>query len=162
MNDVREISDLIARMLLSLDRLDWSGVRRAFGERVRVDYTSLSGGTPVEMPADELIAQWRALLPGFDATQHITGPIVVNADHDSIVAETTVRGYHLIRHAAGGSQWMVAGTYTIGVRPAPATWQITSLTLTVAYQDGNGDLPELARRRVVEGTQRSPGRPDRA
>ena len=156
MNDVREISDLIARMLLDIDRLDWAGVRRTFAARVQVDYTSLFNGSPTEQDADELIATWTGLLPGFDATQHLVGPIVVNANNGSITAETSVRGYHVVSGAPGGTVWMVAGVYTFGVTAAPSSWLITSLRLTVSYQEGNPDLVQLAQQRVAAGQLRQP------
>lgn len=155
MNDVREISDLVARLLLAVDRLDWTTVRRSFAERIRVDYTSLFGGAPEEMTADELVQRWQGLLPGFDATQHLTGPIVVNANPSSVTAETSVRGYHYITGASGGNVWMVAGSYLFGVKAAPAAWVITELTLQLAYQEGNLALPEHAQRRVAAGNVRA-------
>jgi hypothetical protein len=164
-------------MLLAIDELDWPGVRRAFADRVRVDYESLSGAAPAEVEADALIESWRGLLPGFDATQHITGPVVVDdTGPDEALARTSVRGYHWI----AGEEWMVAGRYTMTLRrvidlPLRASgsasvhgsdetrrrfgevaesvgvrgdWRIISITLTVARQTGVLSLPDTARERA--------------
>ncbi len=154
MSDTQEISDLIARLLLAVDRLDWAGVRRAFSERVVTDYTSLFGGSVSELSADEVIAGWRQLLPGFDATQHLIGPVVVSANRGTITAETTVRGYHHLREVPGGSTWMVAGIYSFAVTAAADGWQIESMKLSLAYQEGNTALVQLARDRVAAGQTR--------
>src|SRR5690606_34429994 len=76
MNDYIAIQDLITRLLFAVDALDWAGVRAAFADEVEVDYTSLFGGSPERLPADELVTRWQGMLPGFAATQHQTGPIV--------------------------------------------------------------------------------------
>jgi SnoaL-like domain len=70
MTDPDRISDTstLTRMLYAIDRLDWAEVRRCFADQVRIDYTELSGGESETLAADELIARWRGLLPGFDAT----------------------------------------------------------------------------------------------
>jgi hypothetical protein len=68
------------QLLHAVDQLDWAGVRQAFADEVRSDYTSLSGGAPQRGPVDDLIAQWRTLLPGFDATQHLLGAPLVSID----------------------------------------------------------------------------------
>ncbi len=65
-------------VLHAIDRLDWPAVRQSFADRVTVDYRSLNGEPAAEVKAEDLIAGWRALLPGFDATQHLLGPVVVS------------------------------------------------------------------------------------
>jgi hypothetical protein len=138
-------ADVVSRMLLAIDEVDWPGVRSAFADRVRVDYESLSGAAPAEVEADALIESWRELVPGFDATQHHTGPIVVDeTGPDEARARTSVRGYHWI----AGEEWMVAGRYDIVLRRMASAWRIASMTLTVSRQTGVLSLPETARERA--------------
>jgi hypothetical protein len=68
-------TDLIAGWFLEIDRRHWVAVRAALTDEVDTDYSSLFGGTPERIPADDLVARWQSLLPGFDATQHLIGPI---------------------------------------------------------------------------------------
>lgn len=144
-------------MLHAIDRLDWPVVRQPFADRVRVDYSSLSGQPAADVNADDLIRDWGALLPGFDATQHLIGHVLVSRDEQSTIAETHVRGYHHIDGVAGGNTWMVAGHYTLRFVERPGGWSIITLTLTVFYQEGNLALPDLARSRAASrprGTDR--------
>jgi hypothetical protein len=141
-------SDAIASMLLAVDRLDWPAVRQSFADRVMVDYRSLSGAPAAEVNADHLIAGWRAVMPGFDATQHLVGPVVASRDGDATHAETHVRAYHHIAGAEGGNLWMVAGHYSVGLIARDGRWQIIALTLTVFYQEGNLALPRIATARA--------------
>jgi hypothetical protein len=142
-------SDAVASMLHAIDRLDWPAVRQSFADRVAVDYSSLNGEPAAEVKAEDLIAGWGTVLPGFDATQHLLGPVVVSRDGDATRADSHVRAYHHIAAAEGGHTWMVAGRYSVRLVERAGRWQIVALTLTVLYQDGNLALPSVASTRAI-------------
>jgi hypothetical protein len=145
-------ADVLTRMLHAVDALDWDTVRAALADRVRVDYTSLAGGEPETLAAGDLIARWRGLLPGFDATQHLTGPVLLSRDGGpGVRADTHVTGYHRMRRAGAPETWAVHGHYTARV----AEGKITELTLTVFFQDGQLNLPEVATQRAAAGQGRA-------
>ncbi|GAB3945636.1 hypothetical protein GCM10029976_071740 [Kribbella albertanoniae] len=144
-------TDTFTRMLFAVDALDWATIRAAFADNVRVDYTELFGGEAEEISGDELVARWQGLLPGFEATQHLTGPYVVDAEADgAAVLQTHVRGYHYIAGADGGPVWAVNGHYVARFEDG----RISALTLQLFYQEGNTDLPALATTRAVAGRAR--------
>jgi hypothetical protein len=137
-------ADVLTRLLQAVDRLDWAEVKRCLAGEVLVDYTELSGGEPETLTADDLVERWRGLLPGFDATQHMTGPVLVSHDGGGGVrADAHVRGYHRL----GAETWAVHGHYVARLLDG----KIAELTLQVFYQEGNLSLPEEATKRV--GTQ---------
>jgi SnoaL-like domain len=147
-------ADVLPRLLHAIDALDWAAVRATFADEVRVDYTSLSGGEPEILPADDLIARWQGLLPRFDATQHLIGPVVLTGDGGAgMRADTHVRGYHHIEGPDGGETWGVYGHYTARL----ADGKITELTLQVFYQEGNLGLPALATERATTSPRRPAG-----
>ena len=144
-------SDILTRMLQAIDALDWTTVRNAFADEVRADYSSLSGGKPETLPADDLIARWQRLLPGFDATQHLTGPVLLTDDgRDGVRADAHVRAYHHMSEADRGEIWAVHGHYIARL----ANGKITELTLQVFYQEGNLDLPAIAAQRATTPPRR--------
>jgi hypothetical protein len=138
-------------MLHAIDARDWDGVRRAFADRVDIDYRSLFGAPPATVDADPHVAGWRAFGHAFDATQHITGPIVVTPAADGATAHTHIRAYHRM-NGAPGDTWMVAGHYEVRLLQHAGTWTITAITLTVSYQEGNLALPDRARARIESRT----------
>ncbi len=148
----------LTRLLHAVDVQDWAEVRARFADRVRIDYTDLSGGEPETLDADELITRWQALLPGFDATQHMTGPSLVSGDGDGTRVDAHVRGYHHLADAEGGPIWGVHGHYVVRLARVDDGWRITDLTLRVFYQEGNTKLPELATERAAS-SPRPQGRP---
>jgi hypothetical protein len=139
----------MASMLHAIDAVDWPVITQAFATRVVVDYSSLTGQPQATLDREVLIGGWQALLPGFDATQHMLGPIIISREDAIARAEAHVRGYHHIKGAPGGETWMVAGHYTAGLVDQGGQWSIDRLTLTVFYQAGNLSLPDLARARVA-------------
>lgn len=126
----------------AVDRRDWAGTRRRLTDTVAVDYASLFGGSAEQCAADDLLTRWRGLLPGFDATQHLLGPIAVtHADGDRSTMEFNVRAYHKL----GSDVWLVAGRYELNlIRDGDTGWLIAGITLHVLYQDGDTRLVSLA------------------
>jgi uncharacterized protein len=146
-------------LLHGVDTLDWDTVRTCFTPEVATDYTSLWGGEPETLAVDQLVGWWQPFATGFDATQHLTGPIaVVRADGRRATAVTTVRAYHHIAQDEGpAGTWMVAGQYEIALDRGPDGWKVGGVTLTVAYEDGDRALVDVARSR---GEARAGGRFD--
>jgi hypothetical protein len=139
----------ITRMLHALDLRDWQAVRDAFADHVDVDYSSLSGEPAANVHGDTLVGGWRSFVGAFDATQHLTGPCTAVERDGGVLAHTHVRGYHHIAGAAGGAVWIVAGHYVIRLVHRRAGWRVVGLTLKVLYQEGNLELPAIARARAA-------------
>jgi hypothetical protein len=147
MSDTTEIEETAIAMLFAVDRLDWPALRGCFADAVKIDYTKLFGGEPETIAAEVLLDRWRGLLPGFDATQHLTGPVIVSSmTGDRAVAETHVRAYHYIDKMDDGT-WMIAGHYTLQMIRGE-TWVIAGIHLDVYKQEGNTNLPGIAVERV--------------
>jgi hypothetical protein len=101
------IMNVFIGMLHAIDAQDWNAVRAAFADSVTTDYTSLFGGEVETPSADALVDGWAAFLPGFDATQHLAGPLVVQVDGDTASARCAVTATHRIDSA----RWIVGGHY---------------------------------------------------
>ena len=144
LSDRQAISDTISVLLHALDRSDWSGVRSALADQVSTDYTSLFGGSPRTQPAAELIERWRGLLPGFDATQHLTGPIVADVSGDTAHAHCAVTAVHRI----GPDHWTVRGHYDIELVRTDGTWAIGAITFHSVLVLGDEALPQKAQARA--------------
>jgi uncharacterized protein len=149
--DRSDIVNCITVLLQAVDLRDWTAARACLADEVDTDYSSLFGGTPERLRSDALIKRWRDLVPGFDSTQHIAGPVLIyEARGDSAKARTAVRAYHYFAEAPGGSVWIVAGRYEMRLSRLSGEWRISALTLQTAYQDGNLALPGLATKRAQE------------
>ncbi|PZF82041.1 nuclear transport factor 2 family protein [Jiangella anatolica] len=139
------MSDPVTTLLHAVDTLDWDTVEATLAAEVELDYTSLWGGSAETVPGPEVVARWRGLLPGFDATQHLTGPVLV---HPGGRRTTTVRGYHHLADGDSRSTWMVAGWYDIRVDDAG---RVAAITLHTSYEEGDRALVEAATARCAAG-----------
>jgi hypothetical protein len=110
------VSEALARFVLALDDHDWDGVAAALGETVQRDYTSLFGGEPDEIAGPALAAEWRGVLAGLDAHQHLLGPPVVEI-HDGEARAGRPRHGHAC--ARGRPRQPVGGRRHLPVRTAP-------------------------------------------
>lgn len=147
------VADVIASMLHAVDRLDWLAVRAALADSLALDYTSLFGGEPETITAEELVVRWAGLLPGFDATQHLIGPVVTTGAGDEALSTCQVRGHHVVDDDAR-AVWMVAGEYGIAARRSPDGWRIAGITLRVHDEEGDRALTGVATNRVAQGWTR--------
>jgi hypothetical protein len=58
------VTEVITTMFDAVDDLDWDTVRRCCTSVLVMDYTSLWGGEPGQVPIDDLVADWARWQPG--------------------------------------------------------------------------------------------------
>jgi SnoaL-like domain len=82
MDDWNKIADRIGALAVHIDARRWDDLLELFAPEVLADWTSLFGGEPQSLKGEQLIANWRQLLPGFTRTTHLVGPptIVVTGE----------------------------------------------------------------------------------
>jgi hypothetical protein len=59
----------------------------------------------------DMMAGWRVLLPGFDSTQRLTGPILVESKGGTATARCAVTALHRI----GEAFWTMRGHYRMAL-----------------------------------------------
>ena len=138
-----EVADAVARFLLALDDHQWDRVEAVLDESVSRDYTSLFGNEPDAIAGPALAAEWRDLLTGLDAHQHLTGPPVVGVDGDEASADVHVVGTHVLE-GDPGSPWVVGGTYRFALRRRAERWRIAAIKLDTRWQTGDSAILERA------------------
>ena len=131
---------------LAADMRDWPRVREQFADEVFVDYTSLAGGQPARIKADDLVASWRAFLPGFTVTQHLVGSHRVSVDGERASVLSQFIATHRLADATGGELWTLGGHYRHTLHKTGAAWKVDAITMTWTWQSGNTELPKLAAR----------------
>jgi SnoaL-like protein len=134
--------DALRRMLVALDRLEWDKARDCLADQVRVDFGSQSDSEPETIAADDLIARWRGVLPGFDVTQYLASPPAITHDErPGMLVDTDIAGYHHL----GDEFWTVYGHCTARHEDD----KITELTFQMSSRQGNADLPATAAKRAA-------------
>lgn len=127
----------------AVDAKDWDLARSFFADTIDVDFTSLIGGEPANIPSDALIAGWSGNLTAEKESFHLRGNHQVTFPS----AETAMvysHGYAWNRMESGLAQenggealWEVWGTYEHGLARTEDGWQVTSMTFTATAERGN-------------------------
>ncbi|MEU9125486.1 nuclear transport factor 2 family protein [Streptomyces sp. NPDC048506] len=147
LRDRLDIIEVCTRMCWHTDKREWDLLRSAvFAEKVQVDYTSLNGGEPAEVAADELVGAWRSLLSRLTSTQHLLTNHLVHTSGDTAVATADFQATHLLPNALGGPLWTLGGHYRFTLRRTASGWRIDGLTMTTDWATGNRQIMERTTR----------------
>ena len=137
--DVEAVRSTVLSVTHHIDHKRWDELRTLFAPEVSTDYTSLFGGAPQTQSGRALVDGWRGTL-GRVTTQHLLGPIAVEAASAEARASCHVRALHHAPKAAGGSTWEVLGHYLFELVRADGDWTISRMTLETFVQTGNTKL----------------------
>jgi len=66
-----EIRHVVDEIDNAVDAKDWEGCRGYFTDEIYADFTSLAGGSPGDMPADDLVGAWRTNLYADKLSHHM-------------------------------------------------------------------------------------------
>jgi hypothetical protein len=138
------VIEVCTRMAWHTDRREWAELREIFSEKVRLDYTSLNGGEPVELTPDQIVGGWSELLGALDATQHLITNHLVTVDGDSAGCTASFQATHVLANRFGAPLWTLGGTYRFDLVRHHGSWLIAGVEMTVVWADGNKDLLALA------------------
>lgn len=144
--DTARIITLVASIPLSVDRAAYDLAEAAFAEEIVIDYTSLWGGEPSTMTPAALIAGWRGIVPGFDATWHELGPVDVKIEGDRATATAQVDA----RHWIGEKLWRPVGLYHWDLTRADEGWRVTRMVFDMTKEIGDRALTEEAMSRAAK------------
>jgi hypothetical protein len=149
MDDHNQIANRIAAVAIHVDARRWEPLLDLFAPEVLADWTSLFGGEPQTLPRDQLIANWRQLLPGFTRTTHIIGTPLITLMGDVAEAAASVTAWHFLQtpELKENDWWLVGGSYEFSFARDATSWRIDSMSLVRAWSRGNQDLPRLAAER---------------
>lgn len=146
--EAARIISTVSSIPLAVDLAAYDLAERAFAPEIVVDYTSLWGGAAQRMTPAELMAAWRGIVPGFDATRHEIADVAVTVAGDEARAAAFVDG----RHFLDGQVWRPVGLYDWRLRKIDGQWKVTHMTFTVTQEIGARALAEQAMERAKKRT----------
>ena len=142
--DSARVIATVSSIPLAVDLARYDLAEAAFAPSIVVDYTSLWGGEPQRMTPAELMAAWRGLVPGFDATRHELRDVRAEVDGDRATATASVDG----RHWIGNRLWRPIGTYRWTLERRGGAWKVTKMTFAMTREIGDRRLVDLATERA--------------
>jgi len=152
MDDQDQIRGRIGALAVHVDARRWDDLLELFAPEVQADWTSLFGGERECLKREQLVANWRRLLPGFTRTTHVIGSPTILVTDQTARASASVVAWHFIKEPAlaGNDLWLAGGCYEFSFERHEGAWRIAAMTLARAWAEGNQDLPRLATERVAQ------------
>jgi len=149
------VQNAVLRFFAAIDAASWKEAEALMATPFHVDYSSFGAGPAADLAPADVLAGWRQLVPGFEATQHQLGPLSISMDDATARVSADVTGSHFLKSGEGSHHWTVFGRYEMELVDGPTGWQLRLLRLLYRAQTGDGDLPDLARQRVIDGLVRT-------
>jgi DNA polymerase III sliding clamp (beta) subunit (PCNA family) len=139
--DEAEIRRVVDGIDLATDAKDWELCRSYFTGEIFADFTSLAGGEPARIQADDLVNAWKSNLYADKLSHHMRTNHRISLQGDS--AEVFSKGYalNILQRDTGSDLWEVWGEYTHTLERTPEGWRCSGMTFTVTHARGN----EMAR-----------------
>ncbi|RFU82218.1 nuclear transport factor 2 family protein [Streptomyces triticagri] len=111
---------------------------RVLTDPLTLDFESVSGIPPMEVPLAEYVEVLRGSFAPFTATHHAITGHVVELDGDRATIHAHVRAEHWVpaEVADGGpDRWLVVGFYDNEAVRTPDGWRFSRVQLTAAHQE---------------------------
>lgn len=141
--DEAEIRRVVDEIDNACDAKDWEKCRSFFAVEVEVDFTSLAGGEPARMKADDLIGAWAKNLFAEKKTFHM------RSNHrfeiEGTRAEVYSKGYafNLLESGEVTGLWEVWGEYAHILERTENEWKVSGMTLSVTHKRGDDRVREF-------------------
>ncbi len=142
--EAARVISVVSSIPLAVDLANYALAEKAFAPKIVIDYTSLWGGTPNTMTPAELMAAWRGIVPGFDATWHELSDVRAQVTGQSASATAAVDG----RHWLGNGLWRPIGTYEWELEKLNGQWKVTRMVFKMSREVGDRGLTSQAMERA--------------
>jgi uncharacterized membrane protein len=135
--DHAAIINAVNGIAIFADLRDWDRCRQSFSDRVEFDYTSLTGGTPTIIAADQQMQQWSDFFKStFKSTQHIIGSHVVTINGDTATCVSNFQAHHTYLDSEKGT-WILSGVYNHDLVRVDNAWKVNKMKMSIAWETGN-------------------------
>lgn len=148
--DKAAIQNLISTLFEAVDQRDWERVKATMADSVYTDYSAL-GGEPGFNTPDEILAGWKALLPGFERTIHQIHNEAIWVAGNRATATLDAIATHYLTVDNGENFWTVFVGYDTEFVKEEDAWKLARIDLSLYEQIGNTALPQAAINNVQAG-----------
>jgi uncharacterized protein (TIGR02246 family) len=136
--DWEQICELMATYANAIDAKDYAGIADCFTDDASATYGDFS--ETLQGRAAITAHMERSLAP-LDATHHVFGNFIVDAEGDAGRLSASIIARHERRGAPGGDSYLAGNRYKVEVRRAAGAWKIAQAAVgPVMWSEGNRDL----------------------
>jgi hypothetical protein len=132
-----EIIEAATRMAVLTDSRQWADLASVFTPTVRLDYTALLGGEPLEVAGGEVGDGWARAL-GSLITQHLVTNHLVTITGGHAVVTASFQATHVAPTTS--QRWVLGGDYRYELALHDGQWRISTVTLTPRWETGDRSI----------------------
>lgn len=132
--EIRRIVDEIDNLC---DAKEWKKLRTLFTGEVEADFTSLAGGEPSKIKADDFIGAWETNLFAAKKTFHQRGNHRIKITGDTAEVFSKAYAFNLLETGEITGLWEVWANYTHSFVHTGEGWKCSGMTLDVIHRRGD-------------------------
>ena len=134
------VIDRINALFIHTDNKNWQGVQECFTEVVLFDMTSMAGGEPARLTAQQIVKGWQQGLKDIKAIHHQAGNYQVAINDDMADAFCYGTAYHYLPNPSNRNTRTFVGSYDFHLVRANNEWRINKFKYNLKFIDGNAEL----------------------
>ncbi|QBD82878.1 nuclear transport factor 2 family protein [Ktedonosporobacter rubrisoli] len=139
LEDERAIRHIVDLLFIYTDQKAWSQAHQLFVDGpIEVDMSSLNGGGPVQMTADDLLGGFQVGLHAEKLSHHMATNYQITITGDK--AEVWAHGYswnRLLNYHEGSDLWETWGNYRFSLQRTVQGWRLNAFRYFAKYNRGN-------------------------
>lgn len=139
LEDERSIRQIVDLLFIYTDQKEWAKARQLFVDGLLdIDMSSLVGGEPVQMTADQLLSGFAVGLHAEKTSHHMVTNYQFTVNQDQ--AEVWAHGYswnRLLKYEEGSDLWETWGNYRLTLQRTPVGWRLSAFRYFAKYNRGN-------------------------
>lgn len=137
LEDEWEIRRVVDGIDNACDAKNWRKCRSYFADEIEADFTSLAGGEPAKIKADDLIEAWKTNLYKEKISFHQRTNHRIKVEDER--AEVFSKGYafNLLEEGEVNGLWEVWAHYTHTLVKNENGWKVSGMKLDVIHQRGD-------------------------
>ena len=151
--DYQLITETVTNIFVGADERDWPMIKEAFDSKILLDYSSLTGQPAATLSADDIIASWKKVFPGFKNTHHQLGNFKVTQTEKEATVFCYGTATHYLPNDTHQDTWTVVGTYNFHLVHKNGQWKVDLMKMNFKYQEGNTSLPQMAIEKATQLSQ---------
>lgn len=134
------IIDTINQLFIATDERDWPAVRGCLADSVLLDMSSLAGGGPSRLTAEQVAAGWEEGLRPIESVHHQAGNYRVDVQGEQASAFCYGVATHFRRNRSGRNTRVFVGSYNFHLVRVEERWLIDSFRFNLKFLEGNIEL----------------------
>jgi hypothetical protein len=134
------VIDALTTLFVETDNRNWPAVLNCLAPRVQFDMTSVNGGQPAEVAADDIVAAWNGGLRPLQAVHHQVGNFRIRLHGAQATASCYGIALHYLPTRSGRNTRTFVGSYDFELEKHEGQWRIILFRFNLKFLDGNLEL----------------------